>query len=120
MRKALLITLCTLAFSACDKREDFPTKYDVVIPPKPYNLSVTFVGAQSEYDLTWEIDDPNQVVDRYFVYLSSGLGVPDTIGTTQTTSFVYPWPFELSGLVFGVTAVSDQNVESDAATVVTQ
>jgi hypothetical protein len=120
VRKSLLIVLCTLALLACEKREDFPPKYDITIPPQPYNLSVTYVEAQRVYDLTWEIDDPDQLVEEYFVYLSSGLAAPDTIGTTTTTSFTYNWPLNLSGLIFGVTSVSDENVESDPATAVTE
>jgi len=116
----LIIILCTFALVACDKREDFPPQFNLVIPPTPTNLSVTWVQNTSQYDLTWDIDDADNLVDVFFVYLSSGLEPPDTIGTTTTTSFSLRWPFELSGLVFGVTSVSEQNVESDAAIAVTQ
>jgi hypothetical protein len=120
VRKTLIVILCALALAACENREDFPPQYDIDIPPDPTNLSVTWVQARSQYDLTWEIDDPDQLVSQFFVYLSSGLEPPDTIGTTTTTSFSFAWPFELSGLTFGVTSVSEQNVESDPAIAVTQ
>jgi hypothetical protein len=116
----LVLIICTLALAACQKREDFPPQYNLVIPPTPTNLSVTWVQARSQYDITWDIDDPDNLVDVFFVYLSSGLEPPDTIGSTTIPTFSFTWPFELSGLVFGVTSVSEQNVESDAAIAVTQ
>lgn len=120
MRNTLIIILCALALAACEKREDLPTQYVIDIPPQPYDLSVTWVQASSEYQLTWNVDDPDGLVDVYFVYLSSGLEAPDTVGSTTNQSFSVAWPFELSGLVFGVSSVSEQNVESGLATAVTQ
>jgi hypothetical protein len=116
----LILIICTLALAACEKREDFPPQYNLVIPPTPTNLSVTWVQQSSQYDITWDIDDPDNLVDVFFVYLSTGLEPPDTIGTTTNQTFSLTWPFELSGLVFGVTSVSEQNVESDAAIAVTE
>lgn len=120
MRKALLLILCTFALAACEKREDFPPQYNMVIPPTPTDLSATWVAGSSQYDLTWNIQDDDNLVDVFFVYLSTGLEAPDTIGTTTSTSFSFSWPFELSGLVFGVSSVSAQNVESDLAITVTE
>jgi len=116
VKKAILVILITLALVACDKREDFPPMFSVVNPPQPYNLSVT-QPTSTTYDITWDIDDPDQIVKEYWVYLVTGLGPPDTIGTTPSTSFTWSTPFSVSGLLFGVTSVTDQNVESNMSTV---
>jgi len=112
VRKTIIIVLCSLALAGCEKREDFPPKFDVTPPPQPFNLSIS-TPSQTQYDMTWEITDPDQVVQEYHVYLITGLGAPDLIGTSTTTSFTWTSPFPVSGIAFGVTSVTGQNVESD-------
>ncbi len=113
MRKTILIILCAAALSACEKREDFPPKFDITPPPQPFNLSVS-TPTPTQYDLTWEINDPiPKRVREYYVYLYTGLGPPDSLGTSQNTTFTWTSPFPITGIAFGVTSVTDQNVESD-------
>jgi hypothetical protein len=114
VRKAKLISLilCAAAvLSACDKREDLPTQLNLTPPPKPFNLSVTHPSS-TQYDLTWDISDPG-LVKEYYVYIYTGLAAPDSIGASPNTSFTWNTPFEVTGFAFGVTAVTNQNVESD-------
>ena len=117
MKKAIInvwcVVLCAALLAACEKREDFPTELDITPPPVPFNLSIS-TPSQTQYDMTWEINDPGSIVKEYYVYLYTGLTLPDSIGTSTTTSFSWTSPFPISGIAFGVTAVTDQNVESDA------
>ena len=115
MRKTIIIILCAVALSACESREDFPPKFDLTPPPQPFNLSIS-TPTQTQYDLTWEITDSGSIVREYYVYLFTGLGPPDSIGTSQTTTFTWTSPFPIAGIAFGVTSVTDQNVESDPET----
>jgi hypothetical protein len=112
VRKAIIIILCAVALAACEKREDLPTELDVVPPPQPFNLTIT-TPSQTQYDLEWRVDDPNSIVREFYVYLFTGLGPPDSIGATPDTTFSWTSPFPISGIAFGVTSVTDQNVESD-------
>jgi len=103
------------ALFACEGREDFPPKYDLTEPPIPTALQVDNPGGGTQYDLTWNIDDPDGIVREYYIYLITGLGPRDSIGTSQTTSFTWVSPFSVSGFAFGVTSVTDQNLESNPA-----
>ena len=112
MKKTIIIILCTLAWVACESREDFPPKYDLTPPPDPFNLQIA-TPSQTQYDLTWQINDPGGIVQEYYIYLFTGFGPPDSIGTSVDTTFSWTTPFPISGVAFGVTSVTDQNVESD-------
>lgn len=114
MKKTIVFILCLFAVIACEKREDFPSMLAIAPPPTPTNFQVTS-PAEQEYDLTWEIDDPNGVVKEFWIYAYSSLTLPDTVGTTTGTSYFVRSAIPLQGLVFGVSAVSNQNVESNLA-----
>ena len=113
MKKAILLILCVFVLFACEQREDFPPKFDLTEPPQPTGLQVDNPGGGTQYDLTWSINDPDGIVTEYYIYLVTGLGPPDSIGTSLTTSFTWTSPFSVSGLAFGVTSVTDQYLESD-------
>jgi hypothetical protein len=115
VKKAIFLILCVFALFACESREDFPPKYNLTQPPKPAALQVDNPGGGTQYDLSWSISDPDGLVREYYIYLVTGLGPPDSIGTSQTTSFTWVSPISVSGLAFGVTSVTDQNLESDPA-----
>ena len=118
MKRAIVLTLVVaatmVALFACEKREDFPPVLPVIPPPMPTNFQVTS-PADQEYDLTWDIDDPDNVVEEFWIYAYSAFTLPDTIGTTTNTSYFVRTAIPLEGLIFGVSSVSDQNVESDLA-----
>jgi hypothetical protein len=111
VRKTIIIILCAMALAACESREDFPTELNIAPPPQPFNLSIT-TPTQTQYDLVWEIDDPNLIVDEYYIYLFTGLGPRDSLGTSSNTTFTWTSPFPIAGISFGVTSVTVQNVES--------
>jgi hypothetical protein len=103
------------ALVSCEERQEFPQPLAISAPPKPFNLTVTSPAPQ-QYDLAWEISDP-AAVKIYRIYLVS-YGPPELVGTSETPSYLAETVFPISGLVFGVSAVSIENVESDLATAV--
>jgi hypothetical protein len=113
LRKTLLV-IGLLVLWGCDSREDFPPTLPITPPPTPTNFVVTS-PAPLQYDLEWSINDPDGVVKEYWIYAYSSISLPDTVGTTTETSYPVETSFEVPGLVFGVSAVSFQNVESDLA-----
>jgi hypothetical protein len=117
--KKVLLALSLLSvlglMSVCEKREDFPQLLDVTVPPRPGNLDVQRVDAIN-YHLTWTIDDPDNVVREYRVWSVNSFTPPDTIGTTVELFADVNTVIPITGLVFGVSSVTIQNVESDIAT----
>jgi hypothetical protein len=117
--KKLLLTVSLLMtglllLTGCEKREDFPTAIDVAEPPRPYDLEVVKTSA-TMYTLTWTIDDPSLLVDEYKVYSVSAFG-QELLGTTDQLQTDVDTVLPLTGLVFGVSSVTTQNVESDLTT----
>lgn len=113
MKKALLV-LCLTVLLGCDKREDFPPTLSVSAPPAPQNLVIkkinTLIGVLDEYELDWEVEN-NSGVDYFRIYAWAGL-VPEYIGDSDAPPDTIT-TLAMSGLFFGVSTVSDQNVESD-------
>lgn len=115
--KKVLFTLCIivtglLVLTGCEKREDQPSVLDVTPPPRPFNLEIVKTST-TIYTLTWQIDDPSTVVSEYRVYSINSFGPPDLLGTTDQLTAEIDTVVELGGLVFGVSAVTIENVESD-------
>jgi len=104
------IVIFVLLVAACSKHDDVPPPLEVMTPPTPKNLVVETVD-QLTYDLSWEIDDP-AVVKEYRIYSEYGTSGPQLEGTTDTTAIQVISPVALSGLVFCVSAVTLENVES--------
>jgi len=105
----------TFASFSCEERQDFPQLLNVSAPPEPFNLTITSPAPQ-QYDLAWEISDP-AAVKLYRVYIVS-FGTAELVGTADTTQFLAQTILPIQGIVFGVSAVSTENVESDLATAV--
>jgi hypothetical protein len=114
--KKVLLALSLLAviglLSVCEKREDFPQMLNVTVPPQPDSLVVEKLDA-TNYHLTWTIDDPNNVVKEYRVWSVNRFTPPDTIGTTVELKADVNTVIPISGLVFGVSSITIENVESD-------
>ncbi len=113
MKKVLLV-LGVILIVSCEKREDFPPLLPITPPPAPTNLVVESYDPL-EYDLTWQIDDPNSAVREFWVWAWSDITLPETVGVAVDTFFCAETNFQIPGLVFGVSAVSDQNVASSLA-----
>jgi hypothetical protein len=114
---ASLLGATSLVLAGCPKHEDFPQPLNVATVPTPNNFVITQPDTNVfDYDFTWEIDDPAGVVDHYRLYLvGSVAGADELLGETTNTSFLTSFPFSISGLRFGVSAVSTQNVEGGLA-----
>jgi hypothetical protein len=114
----LVVAAVTVALAACEKREDFPPLLPIDSPPTPYDFEVVqgLPPDTLDYDLTWKIDDPDSLVKEYWIYAYSSVTIPDTVGTTTDMFYAVRTAVDLPGLVFGVSAVTGQNVESDIVT----
>ena len=114
--KKVLLALSLIAviglLSVCEKREDFPQMLNVTVPPQPDSLVVEKIDA-TNYSLTWTIDDANNVVKEYRVYAVNSFLPPDLIGSTNELFTDVNTVIPVSGLVFGVSSVTIENVESD-------
>lgn len=112
------LALALPLMTACPKHEDFPQPLAVQPVPVPSNLSITNPSG-NDYDLAWEIDDPDNLVVSYRIYLVGGNGVADQLiletGSSQTSAGISA-PFSLSGYELAVAAVSSENVEGYPAT----
>ena len=113
---AVLLVGLLLAVAGCPKHENFPQPLNVQSVPTPFDFVITQPDTLLfDYDFTWDINDPNSVVDRYRIYLvGSGLTADELLGETQQTTFLATFPFSVSGLRFAVSAVSTENVEGTA------
>ena len=114
--KKVLLALSLLAIigllSVCEKREDFPQMLNVTVPPQPDSLVIE-TDDSINFLLTWTIDDPGNVVKEYKVYSVNNFTPPDLIGTTVELYADVNTVLPVSGLVFGVSSVTIENVESD-------
>ncbi len=118
MRKTFIVAalvLLTGILSVCEKREDSQSVLDVAAPPQPDNLVVTRVD-NINYTLTWTVDDPDNVVKEYKVYLITSFAPPDLLDSIEETSTGVNTVVEIPGLIFGVSVVTIGNVESAITT----
>ncbi|MCK4774521.1 MAG: fibronectin type III domain-containing protein [Candidatus Krumholzibacteria bacterium] len=109
--KRLTIAL-VLLLAACTSDLTLPPEIDGTVPPIPGNLLVT-TSDHTTFDVSWTISDPT-VIRHYRIYWT--LGGPPTLQDTPTTlsaQLIFPVPVE--GVAIGVTAVSTDNIEGQAA-----
>ena len=127
IRRMSLTTLLTIAIAlafapGCARHEDFPQPLGVTVPPTVTNFSVTTTDNMN-FDLQWEIADPAGV-QFYRIYFGvQGLGAPELeTEETQTCPCTLPvgLPFAVVGTVWGVSVVTDEDVEGAMVTFVVQ
>jgi hypothetical protein len=106
---AALLVLWILVGCAKHGDEDFPPLLPISEPPVPSAFTVTPANGNTATDLAWSISD-GSLVDYYQIYLVDFLFGATPLDTTSATS--YQAPFPPLGLVFGVSTVTIQNVES--------
>jgi len=117
MRKfvAFIVLLAVFSVFGCAKHDDkVPAMLGLTAPPQPSNVVAAIVDdpltAGDDYDVTWDIDDPDLVVAFFRIYLVSDFGTELQQDSVTTQIFrgtsIFPVP------AFGVTAVTDENVES--------
>ena len=109
--KRLTIVL-VLLLAACSSDLTLPPKIDGTVPPTPGNLQVTTTDNVT-FDVSWTISDPT-VVSFYRVYWTVG-GPPTLQDTTSTLAVQLTFPVVVEGVAIGVTAVSTDNIEGQAA-----
>ena len=108
MNKILLLT-CFLCVFGCSTHEDFPEPLDIKVPTAVTNLVVTHPDALL-YTLEWSVPDTTGV-DHYNVYIVGTYGYAEFLGSTDATIVDVTVPVVLSSVVFGVSVVTDENVE---------
>ena len=111
----ILMLLALVAVAACDVEPPLPAMVQLVTPPVPQNFTVTTQNSV-DFDLDWTISDPTLVVKFYRVYtivpildIASQTFV-DTIPRSSTSFSTQILP--IPGTTFGVSSVTDENVES--------
>jgi hypothetical protein len=111
--RSLLAALCgalLFVLAGCPKQENFPAALDVDVPPTPTNFVITASG--TDYTFEWEISDATDV-QNYRLYVI-GLGLtPELLAEPTTTSVQQTLPYNVTGLQFGVSAVSNGNIEGE-------
>jgi hypothetical protein len=113
---AMIVGAMALA-AGCNKHENFPAELDVVVPPTPSNFVITNPQG-TDYDLSWQISDA-AAVKNYRLYLVGSLGLaPELLAEPATTTFPITLSFDATGLRFGISAVSVDNVEGNMTTAV--
>jgi hypothetical protein len=104
------VVIIGLLLMACSEHDDVVPPIDVAEPPTPTNFQIETADLLT-YHLSWEIDDP-AVVKEYRIYSQYGTSGPVLEGTAETTSIDVVSPVAIEGLVFCVSAVTVENVES--------
>jgi hypothetical protein len=103
------------ALMGCPKAENFPTGLDLVVPPTPDTFVVSYVDVDPaggfDYDISWSINDPAGVVDHYRLYLLDAGPAPQLLTETDQTTRPSVFPYVITGLRLGVSAVSTGHVE---------
>jgi hypothetical protein len=123
-KRAGLTVACgvlVLVLGGCPKHENFPTALEITVPPTPSNFNITVPSSSTTYTFEWEISDPASV-KGYRLYNIGLFATPELLAdeTTITGTEVTPpaFGYSLSGLQFGVSAVSIDNVEGPMAVAV--
>jgi hypothetical protein len=104
------VVILGLLLAACSSHDDILPPIDVAEPPTPTNFQVETTDLLT-YHLSWEIGDP-AVVKEYRIYSQYSTSGPVLEGTTVSTSIDVVSPVAIEGLVFCVSAVTVENVES--------
>jgi hypothetical protein len=99
-----------LVLGGCPKHEDFPTALEITVPPTPSNFNITVPVSSTTYTFEWEISDPTDV-KGYRLYLIGLAPNPEFLAETTSLQIVQTFASSLTGLQFGVSAVSNDNVE---------
>jgi hypothetical protein len=110
-----LSLLSLLVLLGCDSRNELPAVLGITPPPQPANLNIQKTSP-TMYELTWTIDNPT-AVSEFRVYSVGPFGPPELIGATDQTQTDVDTVIPVTGIVFGVSSVTVENVESDLTSV---
>jgi hypothetical protein len=111
-RLLIFVGIIGLAVVGCAKHDDAPPgPLSVAVPSTPQNFTIATTDF-IVWDLSWTVDDPSSV-RIFYVYTYSALtGFPQLSDSTTNTSEQYNIGVAVPGLLWGVSAVSHDNVES--------
>ncbi len=98
-----------LLLLACSNHDNPPPQLPIVEPPTPENFTVTSPSA-GIYDLSWSVSNPS-VVNYYNLYYLDPYYGPIFADTTAATSIQLSVGGGFSGIVWGVSSVTIENVE---------
>ncbi len=108
-----LVVVLILMLSACARHDDLPPPLNVTVPPMPQDLVVETVDWIT-FTLSWNIADPSIVKEYrlYWRFASTSVELlPETVDTTTVSISVDP-PIPAPGIIFCVSSVTTENVES--------
>ena len=111
--KTWLVIIGLLALAACSEHGDVLPPIDVIDPPTPDSLKVETTDYLT-FHLSWKIDDPS-LVTQYRIYVRLDPETLELWGTAAATdtSVLSPFaPVPVAGLVWCVSAITIENVES--------
>jgi hypothetical protein len=106
-----LFVLAGLLLCACAEDLPFPPAIVGVRPSEPSNLSVTTLD-DMVFTLTWTVSNPATVQFYRLYSLDPIFGQPVFADTTAVDSVQVVTPIPTPGIVFGVSSVSTDNIES--------
>lgn len=105
-----LFFVIALLLTACSEDLTLPPQISGVVPPTPSNVSLT-TADDILYTMTWDVSDPSLVV-FYQLYNLDPIRGPIPLDTTVTDSVQLVTPIPTPGIVFGVSSVSTDHIES--------
>jgi hypothetical protein len=102
----------------CSQHDDTPTRHSFIPAPAITSLNIIDDGG-GKYTITWNVDD-DTAVQYYRVYWFNFLtGALEKVAEPSGTQQGVDIGLEAGGLVFGVSAVTVENIEGAMATAVT-
>lgn len=108
--KKLLILCLPLFLLSCAKHDDFPQALDVSPPqiPSQFTVAMPDIGI---YELDWQVAD-STLVSYYRIYIYDPYAGPAEVDQTSVSEYYYEFPIAVTEVIWGVSAVSIENVES--------
>ena len=105
-----IIVLVVLLIISCAKHENFPNEVNVNQPPTPADFVVTMCP-DGNYTLNWFVQD-SLSVSYYRVFVIDPYTGPDELDTTSVSNYAIDFrPLIVTGIIWGVSAVSVDNIE---------
>jgi len=105
-----LVAAAVLA-SACSRHDNFPPMIPVQNPPVPQNFTVT-TQDNVTFDLTWSVNNPSLVAYYRLFTLNPLTGAAEPFDTTSVTNVQVNIGAEYPDIVFGVSSITTEHVES--------
>lgn len=108
-----IVVALILAVVACARHDDLPAPLGVADPPVPQDFVVE-TADWITFTLSWDVADPSSIAE-YRLYwrfpTTSPELLPETVDTTTVSITVDP-PIPAQGIIFCVSSVTLENIES--------